>query len=92
LVAIGNGYYYVELTQVETNITINSVIESRYKSANTTETAGTSAQIFVTVPTDFSSTITGVLGTLVTELKQVVKDLGVLESENYGRMLNGLVI
>lgn len=45
LVAIGNGRYYVELTQAETNQTPGTIIESRYKSANTAEALGSMVQI-----------------------------------------------
>jgi hypothetical protein len=53
LVAIGNGRYYAELTQGATNIADRSVIESRYKSANTAEAVGTTVQI-VEYPVDAS--------------------------------------
>ena len=45
LVALGNGRYYAELTQAVTNIADRSVIEGRYKSANTAEALGTTVQI-----------------------------------------------
>jgi hypothetical protein len=45
LVAIGNGRYYAELTQAGVNIADRSVIEGRYKSANTAEAVGTTVQI-----------------------------------------------
>lgn len=74
LVAISNGHYYLELSQTETNIAVQSIIRSRYKSANTTETEGSIAQIFSATPTDFASTASGVLGDLITEVRRVVKD------------------
>jgi hypothetical protein len=77
LVAISNGHYYVELTQAETNIALQSVIRSRYKSANTTETEGSTAQIFSATPTDFASTASGDLGVLITDLRRVVKDTNI---------------
>lgn len=46
LVAIGNGRYYVELTQAESNQTHRSIIETRYKSAETQEALGSMVQIF----------------------------------------------
>lgn len=53
LVAIGNGRYYAELTQAGVNIADRSVIEGRYKSANTAEAVGTTVQI-VEYPVDAS--------------------------------------
>jgi hypothetical protein len=53
LVDIGNGRYYVELTQAESNIADRSVIEGRYKSANTAEAIGTTIQI-IEYPVDGS--------------------------------------
>lgn len=45
LVEIGNGRYYAVLTQDAVNIADRSVIESRYKSANTAEAIGSTVQI-----------------------------------------------
>jgi hypothetical protein len=45
LSAIGNGRYYVELTAAEVTQDIRTVIEGRYKSANTAEGVGTTIQI-----------------------------------------------
>jgi len=50
LVAIGNGRYYTELTAAE--IGTPAVIESRYKSVNTAEAFGTTAQIVSFDPND----------------------------------------
>ena len=46
LVHIGNGRYYVELTQAEVDQAHLTVIEGRYKTANTAEAPGTIIQIF----------------------------------------------
>jgi len=81
LVAIGSGHYYLELTQTEVNIAVQSVIRTRYKSANTIETEGSTAQIFSATPTDFASTASGVLGTLITDVRRVVKDVSGVNSE-----------
>jgi hypothetical protein len=54
LVAIGNGRYYAELTQAGVNIADRSIIESRYKSANTAEAVGTTVQI-MEFPMDVSA-------------------------------------
>lgn len=77
LVAISDGHYYLEISQTETNIAVQSIIRSRYKSANTTETEGSTAQIFSATPTDFASTASGVLGDLITEVRRVVKDVNI---------------
>lgn len=45
LVAIGNGRYYSQLTQAAVNQNPRTVIESRYKSADTAESVGTTVQI-----------------------------------------------
>lgn len=45
LVAMGNGRYYFELSQAESNQAHRTIIESRYKSANTSETVGSIVQI-----------------------------------------------
>ena len=50
LVAIGNGRYYVQLTQAEVNEDHLTVIEGRFKSANTAEALGTIIQIVDDVP------------------------------------------
>lgn len=52
LVAIGNGRYYAELTQAGVDIADRSIIEGRYKSANTAEAIGTTIQILEKVPLD----------------------------------------
>ena len=45
LTAIGNGRYYVQLTEAEVTQDIRTVIEGRYKSANTAEGVATTVQI-----------------------------------------------
>jgi hypothetical protein len=52
LVHMGNGRYYAELTQAAVNIPDRSVIEGRYKSANTAEALGTTVQIVENVVAD----------------------------------------
>jgi hypothetical protein len=59
LVAIGNGRYYVELTQAETDQADRTVIYGRYKSANTAEALGTTIQI-AEFPVDASMAAVGV--------------------------------
>jgi hypothetical protein len=49
LVAIGNGRYYLELTQAEANLP--GVYEGRYKSAATAEIPGTTIQVTPWDPT-----------------------------------------
>ncbi len=45
LVVIGNGRYYVELTEAETDYVEGTLIETRYKSAETAEALGALVQI-----------------------------------------------
>jgi hypothetical protein len=45
LVHMGNGRYYVELTRAEVDLKDRTVIEGRYKSANTAEALGTTLVI-----------------------------------------------
>lgn len=51
LTAIGNGRYYADLTQTLV-ATAGTVIETRYKSANTAETPGDSVQVVAFDPDD----------------------------------------
>ena len=50
LIAIGNGRYYVQFTQAEVNQTNITIIELRFKSANTAEALGITIQISDDVP------------------------------------------
>jgi hypothetical protein len=50
LVVIGNGRYYVELSQAETDQVDGTLIETRYKSAATAESLGAMVQIIDDVP------------------------------------------
>lgn len=65
LVAIGNGRYYAELTQAGVNIADRSIIEGRYKSANTAEAIGTTIQILEKVPLDAVTDIATLDGKVV---------------------------
>jgi hypothetical protein len=65
LVHMGSGRYYAELDQATVDIPVFSVIESRYKSANTTETFGTSVQIMSNFDSD--AAILDISGSMATE-------------------------
>ena len=52
LVLIGNGRYYVELAEAEVTEDDRTVIETRYKSANTAEALGSMIQILETTNTE----------------------------------------
>ncbi|RJP48717.1 MAG: hypothetical protein C4586_08345 [Anaerolineaceae bacterium] len=91
LVAIGNGRYYAELTQDAVNIADRSVIEGRYKSANTAEALGTTIQI-IEYPVDASvasiitrigaftgtgvNTVLGAVRALASKVASAVSDIG----------------